>query len=74
MLDVKLFCSRSASAVTRVRSASNVTVIKRNLPRNLRQGKIKKLRVIYAYFKFFQIIKELIIIDVRSELSNFRDG
>ena|SRR6218665_718577 len=35
-----------------VRSAGNVTVITCNLPRNLRQGKIEKLRVIYVYFKF----------------------
>src|SRR6218665_680589 len=35
-------------------------------------GKIEKLRVIYAYF--FQIIKELMEIDVRSELSNYRGG
>ena len=59
---------------SRVRIAGNVTVITRNLPRNLRLGKIEKFRVIYAYFYFSQIIKELIEIYVRSELSNFRDG
>jgi len=38
------------STVGRVRSAGNVTVITRNLPRNLRWGKNEKLLVIYAYF------------------------
>jgi len=53
----------STNAVPSVRSAGNVTVITRDLPRNLRLGKIEKLCMIYAYFLFIflqiGLIKEL---------------
>jgi len=37
-----------SGTIIRVPSAGNVTVIARNLPRNLRSGKIEKVRVIYV--------------------------